>query len=231
MGTGAFVQLPLDTGNSGKQIKTVRKTESGVQYHRHVNIQERLGTILGVYTGDGGAVQAVQASAQNGTSTGYLWFHVPTAVSGKSARVRSLRIKENTSAATPTMPTQPRISLARATFTGTCSGAAITAVPMDTTQPSAASYVATAVTGLTITLGTILRSFLVPPFILAGTAANVQQTLNAEDDLIPWDDEDMWPVVAPGQALVLYQPDAGTGSDIRKFTFSLIWDEIDTTGS
>lgn len=232
MGTSAVVILPSDGANLGKQVATI--TKGGI--HRHLFIQDRVSTLLGVYATDLGAVQAVQASAQNGTSTGFAWFAVPNSVSGKSCRLRSLIIKENVSAVTPVMPTQPRIVLARFTFTGNPSGTQLLGTPYNSIYPASVGYLSAAVTGMTPTLvnsGAAIGTFLVPPFLLSGTAATIQQTNNEVEQLIPtgFDFEDDWNVFAPGQGAVLYQPDAGTASDIRKFVAHWVWDDIDTSGN
>jgi len=226
----AFVQLPLDSGNTGKKTKTSSIVQGADTVHRHHFVGDRAANVLGVYSA-GSGVQSVSATVQNGTATGFLWLHVPAAVTGKKVRIRKVCIKANVSAATPTMPTLPRVGLTRFTFTGTASGATLAGTPMDATYPAHVLDIRTAVTGLTPTLTpsatSALAQTIIPPFIVAGTSANVQQTNNNEDDLIQAQDEDDYIVLAPGQGIVLWQMDAGTTTDIRRFTVDLKWDEID----
>lgn len=220
--------LPLDTGNTGKKVRTQTKVIGSDTVHEHIFVKERKGLVLGVY-GATSALLSTQASAQNGTSTGHIWCHVPTAISGKKARIRRLLVRHGISAATPTCPTSPRVVAALFTFTGTASGAAITPAKYDSTYPAQVLDLRTAVTGLTVTVGAIIGHALTPPFLLGGTVADIMQWLTLPDPVISIGaDEDEWPVLAPGQGLLIYQPDAGTTSDIRRLTVDLTWDEIDT---
>jgi len=40
-------------------------------------------------------------------------------------------------------------------------------------------------------------------------------------------EEDEWPIIKAGQGLVIYQGDAATTADTRRFVISLLWDEIE----
>jgi len=130
------------------------------------------------------------------------------------------------------MPTTPRIALTRFTFTGTASGATLAGSKKDALYPSHILDIRTAVTGLTPTLvpgaSSVAASSLVPAFLLSGTVADILWCETVMDDLIQAVSEDGFWTVAPGEGLVLWQPDAGTTSDIRRFTFEFTWDEIDT---
>ncbi len=192
--------------------------------------------MLGVYSLHLGAAFSVQASAQNGTSSAYFWWSLPNSVSSKAARLRSCLLKINVSAQTPIMPTYPRIALGKYTFTGNPSGTQITGIPLQTSYPADVSYASAAITGETPTLvngGLGLGTALVPPFLLAGTPTNIALALNSEQQLVPQgpDNEDIWPLFVPGEGAVLWQPDAGTSSDIRRFTVDMIYDLIDTSGA
>jgi hypothetical protein len=223
----SFVQLPVDTGNAGKMVKTTSEVVGANTVHRHHYVAERSASILGTYAA-ATALNSVSATATNGTATGLLWFTVPTAVTGKAARIRRLIARHTVSAVTPVMVTAPRIALARITFTGTASGASITPAKYASSAPAPVADLRTAVTGLTVTLGATLCHTVPPAFILAGTAATVQQASITIDPMISiGSDEDEWPVLLPGEGLVIYQPDAGTTADTRRFTLDLVWDEID----
>jgi hypothetical protein len=227
----SFVQLPLDSGNAGKKVQTDIITVGADQVHRHHYVREMAAEVLGVY-GAASALQSVAAAAQNGTTTGFAWMHVPTAVSGKAARIRKIEVSHGISAATPTMPTTPRIGLTRFTFTGTASGAALAATLKDSAYPAAILDIRTAVTGLTPALvpgaTSAIASSLVPAFLLSGTVADILWCETVMDDMVQPSEEDGFLVIRPGQGFVLWQMDAGTTGDIRRFTFETTWDEIDT---
>lgn len=214
--------LPLDTGNTGKKVRTRTRVIGADTVHEHVFIQEFKALVLGTYRA-GLAQQTVQASAQNGTSTGFIWIHVPTAISGKSARLRRIRVDTQHSTALAT-PTAPRLTVVQFTFTGTASGAQVTAIENDRLGPAAILDLRTAVTGLTPTL---VGSIGVAGIVGAVTAVGAYAP-GWIDVIDPASDEDSWPVIAPGEGYVIYQDVAGTASDTRKINISMLWDEIDT---
>lgn len=167
--------------------------------------------------------QTIAAAAQNGTSTGFLWAHVPTAVSNKWVRIRRLYLSSQHSTVLAT-PTAPRVVASIATFTGTASGAAITPGKIDSAHPTPVFDLRTAVTGLTITMGQKIAVAAITGALTAVGAYSAGPDVNIID---PGEAEDEWQIIKPGEALVLWQDTAGTTSDTRKFNPVLVWDEID----
>jgi hypothetical protein len=218
----SHIVLPDDAGNTGKKVLTqTRDYGGGIVRHEHFYVQARESELLGVYRA-ALAQQTVQASAQNGTSTGFLWAHVPTAVTNKWARLRRVYITSHHSTALAT-PTAPRILLSRMTFTGTASGAAHVADKIQSDFPTPVLDLRTAVTGLTPSLVASMGVAAITGAITAVGAYGV----NDVDIISPVDAEDNWPVIKPGEGVVLWQDVAGTASDTRKFNPVLVWDEID----
>lgn len=214
--------LPDDSGNAGKKVRTQTRVVGADTVHEHFFVEEHKALVLGVYRA-ALAQQTVLAAAQNGTSTGFLWAHVPTAVSGKKARIRLVYVSSQHSTALAT-PTAPRLVLTRFTFTGTASGAAVTAAKVDATYPAPVLDLRTAATGLTVALVAALAAAG-----LAGALTAVGAYHPVDINIVdPGESEDEWIVIAPGEGVVLYQDTAGTTSDTRKFNPVLIWDEIDT---
>lgn len=224
-----FVQLPLDTGNTGKKMRTQSRVVGADTVHEHFFVQASEKAQLGVYSA-ALALQSVQASAQNGTATGFLWAHVPVAITNKKSRIRSVGANFLTTSAVAT-PTAPRIVLALFTFTGTASGAAVTPGKLDSNFPASILDLRTAVTGLTVSVGAVLSAVL-PMQLIQSTAVAV--TAFPPTEMILWPltggqtPEDDMIVLAPGQGGLVYQPDAGTASDPRRFSLDLSWDDIDT---
>lgn len=216
------ITLPLDSGNTGKKVRTQTRVVGADTVHEHFFILEWKAKVLGTYR-LGLAQQTVLASAQNGTSTGFLWIHMPTAISGKSARLRRLRIDSQHSTALAT-PTAPRITAVQFTFTGTASGAQVAAIENDRLGPAAVLDLRTAVTGLTPSLIGALSTAGLSGAVTAVGAYPVV-AIDMIDLVTP---EDSWPVIAPGEGVVIYQDVAGTASDTRKFNLSMLWDEVDT---
>lgn len=216
------VVLPDDSGNAGKKIRTQTRVVGADTVHEHFFIQARQAQVLGVYRLGMAQVTAL-ASAQTGTSSGFLWFHVPTATVNKKVRIRRLSVTSQLSTVLAT-PTAPRLTATRFTFTGTASGASLTPVKIDSTAGSSVADLRTAVTGLTVTL---VGSFGTAPFPGAQTAVGAYAP--AEYNIVdPASEEDDWPILAPGEGIVIYQDTAGTASDTRVANITLLWDDVDT---
>jgi hypothetical protein len=215
------VLLPSDTGNAGKKVRTQTRVVGADTVHEHFFVTARGAQVLGIYQATLAQITAV-AAAQNGTSTGSLWLHVPTAITNKKVRIRRVIFSAQHATAFAGV-SAPRLAFSRMTFTGTASGAQVTGIKCDTTMPSAVADLRTAVTGLTPTLvGTLAAA----PFGGALTAVGAYTA--TPFDLIQSDSEDDWWVFAPGEGLAIWQDTAGTTSDTRVANLTLAWDEIDT---
>jgi len=213
--------LPLDTGNTGKKVRTQTRVVGADTVHEHFFIKNRQAQILGVYR-VAMPQQTVLAAAQNGTATGFLWAHVPISVTNKWARIRRFYCSSQQSSALAT-PTAPRLILQKFTFTGTASGAALTAGKIDSSVPTPVLDLRTAVTGLNVALDVVMGSVGIMGALTAVGVFNPTD-LNILDS---GESEDEWLIIKPGQGFVLYQDVAGTTSDTRKFNPVLLWDEVD----
>lgn len=217
----ADVRLPDDSGNTGKRVRTQSRLVGGNTVHEHFFIKGRRAEVLGVYR-KAMDQQTIAAAAQNGTSTGFLWAHVPNAVSNKWVRIRRIYLSAQHSTVLAT-PTAPRIVVSLATFTGTASGAQITPGKAQSDFPTSIFDLRTAVTGLTITMGQKIAASAVVGALTAVGAYGPA----VDSNLLDPEEEDGFIVIKPGEALVLWQDTAGTTSDTRKFNPVLVWDEID----
>jgi hypothetical protein len=217
----ADVRLPDDSGNTGKRVRTQSRVVGANTVHEHFFIASKQAEVLGVYR-LAMPQQTALAAAQNGTSTGFLWANVPAAVSNKWTRIRRATVDSQHSTVLAT-PTAPRLVLTRFSFTGTPSGASLTAAKVNESMPATILDLRTAVTGMTVTLSTPLGSAG-----LCGSMTAVGAYAPSVNDIIkPENSEDEWPVVKPGNGFVLYQDTAGTTSDTRKFNPTIVWDDID----
>lgn len=227
--TPDYVTLPSDAANTGAKTPTMIKTQGANQVETPLVIPDRYETVRGVYRA-GMAIQSVAAAAQNATSTGFLWITLPAANTSRAVRLRKCELSFQHSGAT-TMPTLPRIGLARFTFTGTASGATLAGAKVDPDADNPSVDMRTAVTGMTVTLNTdpgSLLSTVVVPAMHNVTAAGLLFACTDVQQLVSLQaDEDEWPIIKGGQGLVMYQLDAGTATDLRRFGVSMTWDEIE----
>ncbi|HEV8639649.1 MAG TPA: hypothetical protein VGV13_00945 [Methylomirabilota bacterium] len=215
-----FVRLPDDSANLGKKVRTQKRTVGAddVQEHFFIPVSKR--SKLGVFHYSP-ALQSVQASAQDGITTGFFWLQNPAGSAVDGVFVRMVLRFNSTNAASGSVP---RIALARFTFTGTASGATVTPAMRKTTEASNVLTMRTASTGMTVTVGALIASFLPP--LMASTAATLPTTEHSwPEDGNPVEDADL--ILLPGEGAVLYQPDAGTASDARRFVAQVRVEEIE----
>lgn len=215
-----FVQLPDDAGNTGKRVRAQSRQVLGLPVYEHLVVSVRRAELLGIYRTIV-AQQAVAAAAQDGIASGFLWAHVPIAITNKKVRVRKVAVSSQVSSAA-VAATSARLRLARFSFTGTASGATVSVDKIDSAFPTPILDLRTAPTGLTIALVSGLGAAPLPAVLTAvGTAVPVENS--------PLDqfDEDEWEILAPGEGVVLYQDVAGVAADPRRFNATLVWDEVD----
>lgn len=216
--TETFIQLPTD--GSGKKTRQQSRSIGGnTVYTPFVHTASKV-DIAGIYDATM-ALQSVQASATDCTSTGFAWFQVPVGNS-KHARVRKLEIAFTQIATESDHATAPRIVPARFTFTGTAGGAVLTSGKKATAHASATADVRTAVTGMTVSLGALMRPFIAPGVLL--TTSGLIFPFAVPPPFAPTDEDEFWDLAA-GEGICLYQPDNGTSSDGRRFSVAWTWDE------
>src|SRR5688500_11707163 len=112
--------LPLDTGNTGKKVRTQTRVIGSDTVHEHFFIPERAARVLSVHR-YAMVQQTVLAAAQTGTTAGFLFGHMGSAVVGKALRLRRMAVTSQHSTALAT-PTAPRLLLRRFTSAGALSG-------------------------------------------------------------------------------------------------------------
>ena len=219
----SYIVLPDDSANTGKKARAQSRVVSGNTVYENEVVKIRQAQILGVYRACS-AQLAVVASATNGTGDLYLlWCHMPTAVTNIKARLRRIYVTTQLSTVA-VMSTAPRLRMDRMTFTGTASGATITAGKLNSSYGAPNFVCATAVTGLTPSLVAQLGNAAV-----VGALTAIGAWAPGVIDMSPGaSEEDEWNVFAPGEGFVIYQDTAGTASDTRLANVVMMWDEIDT---
>lgn len=218
----ADIRLPDDSGNAGKRVRTQSRVVGANTVHEHFFVQARQAKVINVYR-FALDQQTVAAAAQNGTTAGFLFHHLGSAVAGKAMRLRRLTVTSQHSTALAT-PTAPRLRVVRFTSAAALSGAAVAAALNDSTQPAPASILSLVNTGLTVVH---VAGFAAAALAGALTAVGAYEPCY-KDFIDPASEEDEWPIFYPGQGYAIYQDTAGTASDTRKFNIQGCFDEIDT---
>jgi hypothetical protein len=220
----AIIKLPDDSAGAGPKIRGQSQVVGANTVFEHYYVQTRQAKILSIYRL--ALVQnTVLAAAQNGTTAGMLFGHMPSTVSGKAMRLRRLSASSQHSTALAT-PTAPRLLVRRYTSSGGLSGALLAPNINDSlVHITPACLFSLANTGTTVVHVGIGFGTIGLTGALTAVGAYHPDFIDVID---PGEDEDDWPVFRPGEGFVVYQDVAGTTSDTRKFNLQLVADEIDT---
>jgi len=214
--------LPDDSSNVGKKFRTETRVVGGVTVHENFVVPVQAMTITGKYFFSS-PQQSVVQSVHNGTSTAFFWFQMPTAAT-VTAQIRFISVDCNVSSALAA-PTSPLIGFTKFTFTGTASGSTLPALPAQTSMPTNQMICRTAITGMTPSLVTDFASYSIPTLVTA-----VGQFFGTE---IVYEHSPISYVrgmdveFGPGEGIAVWQEQAGTASDPRKFAVQMEWIEMD----
>jgi hypothetical protein len=226
--TAGFVQLPLDTGNTGKKVQAQTEVIGADAVYAHYFIPRSNRKIVAVH-GFVSALQSVQASAQANNTGGFLWFQNP-AGSVVRTRIRKLVLQFSSITELDHL-TVPRVALTRFTFTGTASGATLATSKRRVSAPAGGvadaalvSTIRTAITGMTCAYEAGYYWSATVPGLLLTTSGLI--FADSRQIFEPTDEEEFFDF-GPGEGAVLWQPDAGTASDGRRFTATGRLDEYD----
>jgi hypothetical protein len=215
-----FIQLPTDTGNTGKKVRTQTRVVGANTVHEHFFIPISARSRLGVYLANSG-ILTVPAAAQNGTTTGLWWWFNPVGAVVKGA-LRRLQHEEQTGVVAVDLAIgEARASLF--TFTGTASGAQVTPGKRDSTDAAPVVNIRTASTGLTVTLVATIYSELMQ-VLHSATAGDVQQNPIVGNEWDPQEDGQV--VIRAGEGVVEWSAVAVTTGNRRMLT-NLAWEEFE----
>lgn len=141
------------------------------------------------------------------TTAGQCWLINPV---GSGKRVKLKRVTIQIASATATAAAAiPALTLQRVTFTGTASGASVSAVKVDSRSPSAVGSVRTASTGLTLaSVGSNAQLWSTfAPGIVDSAKVPGDAVIDAEIEVS----------LAEGEGIVLQQVGNGVANDTRRY--------------
>ena len=212
--------LPLDTGNTGKKVRTQTRVVGADTVHEHFFIPTSPRSVLGRYKASSGTL-TIPAAVHNGTTTGFLWLMNPI---GSAVKMAVKRISWNIQfivLAVDLLGGELRFSLN--TFTGVGSAGLITPAKHDSTDAAAVGNLRTASTGMTVTLGASIYGTQYPTMDLATGGAG---HWNPEWNNIEPDDEDSEIILRAGEGLSIWHAIAVTTANRRLFV-NVAWDEYE----
>ena len=217
--TDQVIILPLDTGNTGKKIRTKESTVGANTVEEYYFIPSSERSSLGNYKFSSGA-NAIPTSANTGTTNGLLYLTNPSA-STVNVSLDRTTLKQNFSTTLAVDLIAPIIQINRITFTGTLSAATIAAAKRKTADAAPQGLMSLAMTGLTVTLGAVVYTFIGQTMDLVTGGAGHWSAQS--DEWNPQSDDDEV-VLAPGEGLVWWSSLAVTTAN-RKLAINGAWKE------
>jgi hypothetical protein len=212
--------LPSDTGNTGKKIRTKESVVGANTVEEYYFIQSSERSTVGQYKYVVPA-QAIPVAAQTGTTTGLMYLINPLTSTVKIA-IDRLSFKHGFSTTLAVDLIAPLIHVARISFTGTLTAAVTTPVKRNSADAAAQGLVATAMTGLTVTLVGNAWSFMGQTMDLVTGGGGHWNPMSDEWNPEGEDDEI---ILAPGEGIVVYSTLAVTTAN-RKIMCNGAWFEF-----
>lgn len=219
----SMIQLPSDTGNLGKKVRSQTRVVGADTVHEHFFILETRRSRLGIYYGTSG-ILTIPIAVHTPATTGFFWFINPVA-SGRNIALRRWAAQVQFAVLSAVDVSVPRLALSLCTFTGTPSGATIAAAKRATGDSTPVGSIRTAMTGLTVTVGSMIKSDF-PPVNATASSATIQSvTVPATSN--DWDPpEEEQPILLPGEGLICWAADGSTTAN-RRMSVDLIWEEYE----
>jgi len=215
--TDQVIILPLDSGNTGKKIRTKESVVGAntVEEYFFIPSSERSETGRYKFTVP---VIAIPTAVHTGTTTGFLFLINPLSSSIKIACDR-VTMKHNFSTTLAVDLIAPIIAINRISFTGTLSAAAITPARRKTADAAPQGLVAAASTGLTVTnVAQIYNMIGMTMDLVTGGGGH---WLAQDDEWNPADEGDEV-VLLPGEGIVIWSTFAVTTAN-RKIAINGAW--------
>jgi len=214
-----IVTLPLDTGNTGKKVRTKESVVGANTVQEYFFIPSTERSEVGRYKFNATAA-AIPTAAHNGTTSAFLFLTNPVASTVKVALSRLL-LEHNFSTTLALDLIAPIIRISRISFTGTNSAALITPAKRATADATAQCLLSLASTGYTVTLGATILEYIGQTMDLATGGGG---HWNAQADNWSPDEEADEIILAPGEGIAVWSQLAVTTAN-RKISISGAWKE------
>lgn len=218
--TDQVIILPLDTGNTGKKIRTKESVIGANTVEEYFFIPSTERSETGRYKVAIPAA-AIPTAAQTATTTALAYLTNPLASSVKLAVSRA-QISQNFSTTLALDLIAPLIRVSRISFTGTLSAVTITSAKRATSDATAQGLVSIAMTGLAVTLVANMLEFIGQTQDIVTGAGGHWSAL-----VYSWapDEEGDEIVLAPGEGIAVWSMLAVTTAN-RKAAVNLAWKEF-----
>jgi hypothetical protein len=222
----SYVQLPSDTGNSGKKNRTQTKAVGSDTVHEHYVVPTEGYTRVGRYIHCSTAARAVVASAVAiTTDTVATYLHMSTGAT-KVGVLRNITVSYG-SGDPVISKTAPLITATKYTFGTAHSGTTQNICSAQTSSTAPAANVRVSPAGATVTAVGVIGQMVIPAiFTTAASYPGGQATLY---DVREQYNRGAAVEFGPGEGIAVHQTANGTASDTRVYTVKLVWDELDVS--
>jgi hypothetical protein len=217
----SYVQLPADTANTGKKNRTHTKAIGSDTVHEHFMVPSPGYTRTGRYCYQSTGTTIAASSG----STAFVLAMTTTAT--YRAVIRSIDVCWGAQGETVIAETAPVIAVQKATY-GTAISATTLATALAYQSSSTAAQVLayTGSSGATVGTPKPFASFVIPSMVsTAGTYGGSASIYKSGEQY----DLGTGLEMKAGDVLQVFQQDAGTASDVRKYTVRVEWDEVDVS--
>lgn len=212
------IQLPLDTGNTGKMKRTRSRTIGANTVHEDFVVLSSDREYYCKPRWESGLL-TIPSAVQNGTTSGLIWFFNPIGSNRKIGVDRLTMSDQFTALGVDTVA--GLLSVNRFTYTGTPSGGTITPSQRITSDAAPVGDIRTASTGMSITLGARVFSKQLQTMGLATGGAGAWSPHT--QDFVP-ESDDAQQILLPGEGLVFWSSVAVTTSN-RRALVNGMWEE------
>lgn len=213
-----FIQLPVDTGNTGKKKHTIRRTIGANSVDEDVIVIGEARDITGAYMVASPPI-VIPALAQTGVATGLLWIYNPVANTKVMQLSRVTIMHQFVALAVDLLAGDLRCS--RFTFMGVNAGAQLTVGKVHSAGSAPAGQVATAWSIAVATLvATLEASFLQTMDLITGGAGH----WNPMQDEFIANNKDEQITLLPGEGLVIWNA-SGVTTGNRRSIVNVNWVE------
>lgn len=213
-----FIQLPSDAGNLGKKKRTRERVVGVNTVHEDYVLLGTDRTSQGKYLWSSTTL-TVPIAAHLGTTTGFIWLYNPLASTVLIGVQKAMITNHFTALAVDLVAGE--IACSRFTYTGVPTGATILVGKRDSLNAAPQGILATASTGMTVTLGAKLISQQLPTMGLATGGAGAWIPNRAELFSSLGDDQ---VILRAGEGLVFWSTTAVTTAN-RRAVISGAWEE------
>jgi hypothetical protein len=222
----SYVQLPLDTANTGKKNRTQTKVVGSNTVHEHFIVPTQGYTRLGRYHSVSTVAQTVSSAAQVPSTAGFYFLHNSTANTAVGV-LREVSMSYGTTGTAQPAFTAPVFMLQKYTFGTAHSGTTLNIVQAQTSSTSAKLNMRSAPTGpSTFTVVGPIGAKQIPALMSSVASYGGDMVLySAPEDY----NRGSAVEIAPGEGVVLHQLTSGLAADSRTFTAKFVWDEIDVS--